>query len=111
MLEADSPIIDFYPEEFQIDMNGKKMAWQGVALLPFIEEERLLGAMKPHYSQITEAETIRNKWGTNVLFLGEQHKLFDSLCLLYTKRQKQEVSHMKPCGDMRLADRSLLNNY
>ena len=29
MFEADSPIIDFYPTDFKIDLNGKKYAWQG----------------------------------------------------------------------------------
>ena len=38
----DSPIIDFYPSDFKGDLNGKKYLWQGVALLPFVDETRLL---------------------------------------------------------------------
>ena len=53
----DSPIIDFYPEDFKIDLNGKKFAWQGVALLPFVEEKRLFKALEPYYEVLTAAES------------------------------------------------------
>ena len=29
MYEPESPIIDFYPTDFRIDLNGKKWAWMG----------------------------------------------------------------------------------
>ena len=41
MIDPECPVIDFYPEDFKIDLNGKKYAWQGVALLPFVDEVRL----------------------------------------------------------------------
>lgn len=70
MLDPESPIIDFYPEDFNIDLNGKKFAWQGVALLPFVDEERLFKACKPYESQLTIEEQKRNKNGENYLYLG-----------------------------------------
>jgi hypothetical protein len=42
MLDPYGPIIDFYPSDFKIDLNGKKYAWQGVALVPFVDSPLLL---------------------------------------------------------------------
>lgn len=91
MLESDSPIIDFYTSSFEIDMNGKKMSWQGVVLLPFIDQKRLLDAMKPGYSKLTEHEIHRNKWGKSLLFISDENSLYPSVEALYGKRRNQEV--------------------
>ncbi|MCO5586524.1 hypothetical protein L7F22_040464 [Adiantum nelumboides] len=87
MTESDSEIIDFYPETFSIDMNGKKMAWQGVALLPFIDEKRLLQAIESKYDQLTEDEVRRNSFGDHTLFVSEDNQLYNELCVLYVKRK------------------------
>lgn len=92
MLKSDSPIIDFYPLDFEIDMNGKKMSWQGVALLPFIDEIRLLEAMTPLYDQLTDDEERRNKWGSSLLFVSGTHALFPFVESLYSKRKPKDVS-------------------
>lgn len=91
MTDSESPIISFYPTSFEIDMNGKKMSWQGVALLPFINEAQLLGAMQPRYQKLTEAEVRRNKWGNNLLFVADDNSLYPSLEALYGKKKSQEV--------------------
>ena len=91
MTESDSPILDFYPLDFEIDMNGKKMVWQAVALLPFIDEARLLGAMGTKYPGLTEEEERRNKWGSNAIFVSDTHPLFPTMEGLYGKRKSTDV--------------------
>ncbi|KAI8904422.1 exoribonculease Dhp1 [Gorgonomyces haynaldii] len=91
MTDGDSEIIDFYPEDFPIDMNGKKHEWQGVALLPFIDADRLVKAMQPYYERLSEDEKRRNARGSEVLVFGKQCPLFDPLCLIYGKQQVDNV--------------------
>ncbi|KAH0840109.1 exoribonuclease 2 [Lanmaoa asiatica] len=90
MTEPTSPIIDFYPTSFQIDMNGKKMLWQGVALLPFLDEKRLLDAMSERYPALTEDEVKRNSWGSNVMCVSDEHRLYPFFESLYGKRKDKQ---------------------
>ncbi|CAI7641968.1 unnamed protein product [Penicillium pancosmium] len=79
MSDPNSEIIDFYPEDFPLDLNGKKFAWQGVILLPFIDEKRLLAAMEKKYPLLSDDERSRNTHGTEVLLLSDQHPLYQDL--------------------------------
>lgn len=54
MLDPKSQIADFYPEEVELDPNGKAMPWLWVVLLPFIDEERLLTEMKYVYPRFDD---------------------------------------------------------
>lgn len=45
MTDPRSPVLDFYPEKFDIDMEGKRAEWEGVVKVPFISESRLLEAV------------------------------------------------------------------
>ncbi|XP_049446346.1 5'-3' exoribonuclease 2 [Epinephelus fuscoguttatus] len=83
MSSPDSSIIDFYPDDFAIDLNGKKYAWQGVALLPFVDERRLRAALSEVYPDLTTEEVKRNSLGSDVMFLGKSHPLFDFIHELY----------------------------
>ena len=75
----NSPIIDFYPSDFKVDLNGKRYMWQGVALLPFVDETRLLRALKQHYHTLTHDE------GTVYMCtcLGKVHMCVHSLYICY----------------------------
>jgi len=63
MSSPESPILDFYPTEVPVDPNGKAMPWLWVVLLPFIDEKRLLAALKPTMKDWSEDELICNKRG------------------------------------------------
>ncbi|XP_032399684.1 5'-3' exoribonuclease 2 isoform X1 [Etheostoma spectabile] len=91
MSSPDSPIIDFYPDDFAIDLNGKKYAWQGVALLPFVDERRLRTALADVYSDLTSEEVRRNSLGSDVLFLGRSHPLFDFIHELYRTESHEDT--------------------
>ena len=70
MVGQNSPISEFYPENFQIDMNGKKNIWEGIILLPFIEQEKLLTEVKNCRSETNYSveESIRNCFAKDIIF-------------------------------------------
>ncbi len=69
MVSQESPIIDYYPEDFALDLNGKRNDWEAVVLIPFIDEERLLNAVQSvDTSKLTDAERRRNLLGKTHLF-------------------------------------------
>lgn len=38
MTNPSSELIEFYPEDFKTDLNGKINEWEAVVLIPFIDE-------------------------------------------------------------------------
>ncbi|XP_045537994.1 5'-3' exoribonuclease 2 homolog [Papilio machaon] len=89
MSDPFSPIIDFYPTDFKIDLNGKKFAWQGVALLPFVDENRLFKALEPYYKDLSQAEIQRNIRGHDRLYVSPSHPSYGALVALYEAGGRQ----------------------
>ncbi|KAJ3187980.1 hypothetical protein HDU85_006373 [Gaertneriomyces sp. JEL0708] len=68
MVNPGSPIIDFYPVDFELDMNGKKADWEAIVKIPFIDEKRLISALKARENQLTKEEKLRNTHGNSYAF-------------------------------------------
>ena len=97
MSDEDSEIIDFYPTDFPLDLNGKKFAWQGVALLPFIDEKRLLDAMATRYPLLSADDVARNAVGKDVLIMSNRHPLYEEIATnFYSKRQGSPKYKLNP---------------
>mmetsp|Transcript_22888 Transcript_22888/g.54264 ORF Transcript_22888/g.54264 Transcript_22888/m.54264 type:complete len:1663 (-) Transcript_22888:85-5073(-) len=68
MTSPDSPIIDFYPKSFIVDMNGKRWPWEAVVMLPFIDSKRLLEAVAAvDETLLTDEQRRRNSKGEAVV--------------------------------------------
>ncbi|RMZ77283.1 hypothetical protein DV737_g4425, partial [Chaetothyriales sp. CBS 132003] len=105
MTDEDSDIIDFYPEDFELDMNGKKQEWKAVVLLPFIDEKRLIAAMATKYPLLTDDERKRNEFGKEALLMSDRHALYDTIALeFYSKKAKAATKSIRlPTHKGRLA--------
>ncbi|KIW46953.1 uncharacterized protein PV06_02571 [Exophiala oligosperma] len=95
MTDEDSDIVDFYPEEFDLDLNGKKQSWKAIVLLPFIDEKRLLNAMATKYPLLTEDERIRNELGKEALIISHRHPLYEELALQFYSKKAKDGSVVK----------------
>eukprot|EP00190_Bangiopsis_sp_CCMP1999_P001137 CAMPEP_0198735810 /NCGR_PEP_ID=MMETSP1475-20131203/61887_1 /TAXON_ID= ORGANISM="Unidentified sp., Strain CCMP1999" /NCGR_SAMPLE_ID=MMETSP1475 /ASSEMBLY_ACC=CAM_ASM_001111 /LENGTH=649 /DNA_ID=CAMNT_0044499531 /DNA_START=328 /DNA_END=2277 /DNA_ORIENTATION=- len=74
MTEEKSTVIEFYPSEFQVDYNGKKNAWEAVVLIPFIDEKKLLAAVRQiNPAEISVEELKRNKLGKERVFAADSY--------------------------------------
>lgn len=72
-----SEIIDFYPTNFHIDVNGQRFTWMGVTLLPFIDRERLVRAMKRadrDGQALNDHERAMNTAGDVYLFMEQEER-------------------------------------
>ena len=90
MTDSESPVIDFYPTDFKIDLNGKRYDWQGVALLPFVDEQRLLPALKERNSLLTDEEKERNVIGPDRYFVRSDHPVAEIIKVIYELDDKSD---------------------
>ncbi len=82
MTDPLSPIKDFYPTDFSVDLEGKRADWEGVVLIPFIDEQRLLTAARSvSMSSLSQVERQRNTLGNIFAFRYKEGSTDTSYCI------------------------------
>ncbi|KAL0215456.1 hypothetical protein P9112_007640 [Eukaryota sp. TZLM1-RC] len=73
LIESGGLLEDYYPEEFEIDMNGKRNPWEGIVIIPFISNEVLVGALNSvNQERLSEELQRRNQIGSPLLISARQ---------------------------------------
>ena len=71
-LYKKAALAKYYPTTFAIDLEGKTREWEGVALLPFIDLDRIVTAYSHAEKVATEkgqrTQFVRNKLGKSVKY-------------------------------------------
>lgn len=74
MLQPTSPVVDFYPVDFDTDMNGKRNLWEAVVVVPFIDEKRLLTEVNAiDQEELSDAERKRDELGPEYWFYARDY--------------------------------------
>ncbi|XP_008211726.2 5'-3' exoribonuclease 1 [Nasonia vitripennis] len=68
LTNSNSPIIHFYPNEFEIDLNDKSNDWEAIVLIPFINEKELISAMDSYITTLNPKERHRNTNGLTCVY-------------------------------------------
>ncbi|KAL2328420.1 hypothetical protein Fmac_021847 [Flemingia macrophylla] len=82
MLDEKSKIIDFFPKDFEIDIEGKRFLWQGVCKLPWIDDKRLVAETRKLKNELSENEALRNSVKADILFVRITSKLAEKVGFL-----------------------------
>ena len=107
MLDPTSPIISFYPEEFEVDMEGvpPAMPWLGVALLPFVDADQLKQVLAEH-GDFTEEEERRNMPSEALLFIHKDSLFEDIMENVGENWTECNSDAIGFCGEMRISQRT-----
>lgn len=68
LTDEKSPLKEFCPEKFEVDLSGKKQAWEGIVILPMVEYDLVEKEYFKVCKQIDHDEFKRNVCGKSVVY-------------------------------------------
>ena len=59
----DSPLIDYFPNDFKTDLNEKIHDYEAIILIPFMDDQLLMNTFEQYKNGLTSEEVERNRFG------------------------------------------------
>ena len=66
--DKKSPLKKYYPDEFKIDLSGKKNDWEGVVILPMVNYDDVKNAYESLINKVEKTELKRNMLGKSFVY-------------------------------------------
>jgi 5'-3' exonuclease len=74
--DKKSPLKKYYPEEFNIDLSGKKNDWEGVVILPMVNYDDVKSAYESLINKVEKNELKRNILGKSFVYFYTEDEGF-----------------------------------
>jgi 5'-3' exonuclease len=68
MTSTTSPLVSYYPKDFEVDMAGKKQDWEGIVLLPPISIDDFIECYKREVRNVPPNILKRNMVGKSFVY-------------------------------------------
>lgn len=68
LTDESSPLRKFCPDDFEIDLSGKRREWEGIVILPMVDFNLVRECYMNRIEQIDEREMKRNKLGRSFIY-------------------------------------------
>ena len=72
LTDESSPLRDFYPHEFEVDLAGKRKEWEGTVILPMICFDEVENEYKKYISRVNPIDQKRNIRGKSFVYTYEK---------------------------------------
>lgn len=68
LTDEESPLKEFYPTEFEVDIAGKRQAWEGTVILPMIDFKKIEDEYLRLITSVNPIDFKRNKRGRSFVY-------------------------------------------
>ncbi|KAG5486685.1 hypothetical protein LSCM1_07938 [Leishmania martiniquensis] len=115
-----SPLAKYFPEHIVIDREGARAPWEGIVLIPFIDERTLLAAYESVQRNVSPEDAANNVNGPPLRFFYDskmtpydlEDQMFDPLRNVFVRRETYALPHIDKfvpqlCPGVRIGVRQL----
>jgi len=91
MVNDESPVKEYYPVDFETDLNGKLQEWEAVVLIPFIDEVGLILSFVEYVFKVFDLAMCLNV-KTIVKWIWQKNYDFIELYVYYCDSMKTYIN-------------------